>query len=326
MRRYSLILLTLCALFAAGLEFGVRYFLPRVGSIHPRLDREHAQADKIRSVPGEPVPVLTVGNSLMQKGINFHLLNEALQPEYKVSRYVVEDTRYLDWYYGLRRLFREGARPKVVILVLNARQLLAPNIEGDGFAALLMDSRDLLSVKRNIGFDNTVTSNLLAANLSRFYGIRTDLHKLVLVHLLPEFPELAATLRPANPPLAADEEIEKEAGERLRTISALCAQYGSQFIFVVPPSTAARDGSAPIQRAGRRSGIPVLVPIQPQELSLNLYSDGFHLNYRGALVFTQALSSSLRQALRKDNFVQSAESSHRVSGSVIPMSAESPSQ
>lgn len=326
MRRYSLILLTLCALFAAGLEFGVRYFLPRVGSIHPRLDREHAQADKMRPVPGEPVPVLTIGNSLMQKGINFRLLNEKLLPEYKVTRFVVEDTNYLDWYYGLRRLFCEGARPKVVILVLNARQLLAPNVQDDAFAELLMDSRDLLSVKRTLASDNTVTSNLLAAHLSHFYGARTDLHKWILVRLMPDFPVLASRLRPPNPPLAADEEIEKQATERLRQISTLCAQYGAQFVFVMPPSNAVRDGSAAIQLAGSQVGVPVLVPIQPQELPSNLYSDGFHLNYKGAVVFTQALSSSLRQTLRKDSFVQSAESTQAIGGPAISVSAGQPSQ
>jgi hypothetical protein len=326
LRRYSLILLILCAVFSAGLEFVARYWLPRVGSVQGRLDREHTRADEIRPVPGKPVPVLSVGNSLMQKGINFNLLNEKLNPEFAVTRYVVEDTNYLDWYYGLRRLFREGARPKVVILVLNARQLLAPNVQGDAFAELLMDSHDLLKVKQNIASDNTVTSNLLFANLSRYYGVRSEVHKWFLLRLLPEFPALAARLRPPNRPLAADEEIEKEATERLQRMSSLCAEYGAQFVFVVPPSAAARDGSSAIQRAGNRSGIPVLVPIQPQELPLDLYSDGFHLNYRGARIFTQALSSSLRQALRKDNFLQSARSSETIGGSVISLSVAQPSQ
>ena len=312
MRRYSLILLTLCAVLYAGLELSARYWLPRVGSIHPRINREHAEADRIRFVPGGPVPVLTIGNSLMQKGVNFRLLNEMLRPDYEVTRFVVEDTNYLDWYYGLRRLFREGARPKVVVLVLNARQLLAPSVQGDAFAGLLMDSHDLLGVKRSIASDNTVTSNLLFANLSRFYSVRGDMHKWILMRLMPDFPDLAAKVRPPNPPLAADDQIEREATERLRAFSNLCAQYAAQFVFVVPPGTVARDGSAAIQRAGDRIGIPVLVPIQPQELPSNLYSDGFHLNYRGSLVFTKALSSSLRQALRKENFVQSAESSQTV--------------
>jgi hypothetical protein len=326
LRRHSLILLTLCGVFCVGLELAARYFLPRVGSVQGRLDREHARADQIRPVPGKPVPVLSVGNSLMQKGINFYMLNDMLRPEYAVTRFVVEDTNYLDWYFGLLRLFREGAHPKAVILVLNARQLLASNVQGDAFAELLMDSHDLLSVKRTVASDNTVTSNLLFANLSRYYGVRGEIHKWFLLRVLPEFPALAARLRPPAQPLPADEEIDREATERLQKMSSLCAQHGAQFIFVVPPSTAARDGSTAIQRAGDRIGIPVLVPIPPQELPLDLYSDGFHLNRRGAVIFTQALSSSLREALRKDNFVQSAESSQIVRGSGMSLSPVQPSR
>ena len=262
----------------------------------------------------------------MQKGIDFYMLNDMLRPEYAVTRFVVEDTNYLDWYFGLLRLFREGARPKAVILVLNARQLLASNVQGDAFAELLMDSHDLLSVKRTVASDNTVTSNLLFANLSRYYGVRGEIHKWFLLRVLPGFPVLAARLRPPIPSLPPDEEIDREATERLQEMANLCTQHGAQFIFVVPPSTVARDGSAAIQRAGDRIGIPVLVPIPPQELPLDLYSDGFHLNRKGAAIFTQALSSSLREALRKENLVQSATSSQTVSGAMIPLSAADPSQ
>lgn len=229
-------------------------------------------------------------------------------------RYVVEDTNYLDWYYGLRRLFRAGARPKAVILVLNARQLISPGVHGDAFASLLMDRRDLLAVKRTVGSDNTTASNLLFANLSRYYGMRSEVHKWFLLRLLPEFPDLAVKLRPAATPLPADPEIESKAAERLREISNLCAQYGARFIFVVPPSAAARDGSAAIESAGTRAAVQVLVPFQPQQLPDNLYADGFHLNYWGSLIFTQALSNSLRQTLGSDKLTQAAASGHAIAG------------
>jgi len=326
LNRYSLILLTLCALFCAGLEFGERYELPRIEAKDARLTREYACAEELRSVPGRPVPVLIVGNSLLRKGINIRLLNRKLQPEFAVTPFVVEDTNYLDWYYGLQRLFREGARPKAVILLLTARQMVSRDVRGDNFAQLLMDRHDLMAVKRTIATDNTVTSNLLFANLSRFYGMRSEVHKTFLLRLLPDFPDLAAKLRPPTPPLTPDSEIEKEAANRLREISSLCSQYGAQFVFVVPPSTAARDGSSAIQRAGSSVGVQVFVPFQPQQLPLDLYSDGFHLNYEGADVFTQALGAGLRQLLRSDNLMRSAESNQTVRGSGVSLSAAQPSQ
>ncbi len=94
-------------------------------------------------------------------------------------------------------------------------------------------------------------------------------------------------------------------------ISRLCGQNGSQFILVVPPSAAARDGSSAIESAGNRAAVQVLVPFRPQELPDNLYADGFHLNYRGSLVFTQALGSGLRKTLNNDKLTQAAESGER---------------
>lgn len=321
MNRYSLVLLTLSALFLAALEAGQRYLLPRVKAVDHRLTRENAGAEQIKPGPGQPVPVLLVGNSLLKRGIDLSLLNEKLHPEYDVVRFVVDDTNYLDWYYGLHRLFLEGARPKAVILVLNGRQLISPDVHGDSFATLLMDRSDLLAVKRTVASDNTTTSSLLFANFSRYYGMRSELHKWVLLHLFPAFPDLAVKLRPETPPLAPDEQIGAAAAQRLKQMSEMCARYGAQFIFVVPPSTAARDGSSAIQAAGNRIGVQVLVPFQPRQLPSNLYEDGFHLNYQGAEVFTQALSSSLRQLLGSDNLTQSAESKNNVGGSGIPVSA-----
>ena len=326
MNRYSLILLTLCALFCAGLELGERYELPRIRAMDARLNAEHARADELRQVQGQPVPVLIVGNSLLKKGVNLSLLNKKLHPEYAVTRFVVEDTNYLDWYYGLRRLFHEGARPKAVVLVLNARQLIAQDVDGDYFAQLLMDRRDLLSVKRSVATDNTATSNLLFANLSRFYGFRSEVHKGFLLHLLPDFPALAAKLRPVPLPLAADDEIDRKATRRLKEISSLCSEYGAQFVFVVPPSGTAPDGSGAIQRAGNRIGVLVFVPFQPQQLPPDLYSDGFHLSYHGANIFTDALGSGLRQLLGNDNPMQSAESNHTVRGSGVSLYVAKPSQ
>lgn len=315
MRRYSLILLIVIALVGVGLEFGARWGLPRLSHIIGRLKTEQAEAVQLKPLVGQPVPVLIVGNSLLLDGVDVSALDERLRPEHRVTRFVVENTSYLDWYYGLRRLFREGARPKVVILVFSARHLLDQSVCGDSCAYLLLDWRDILSVKHDIASDNTTTSDLFFATASGFYGFRAELRKWVLLHLLPDFPNFAAALRTKTPPLQPDVEIEKGATSRLTQLSSLCQLYGAQLVLVMPPSNAARDGSAAVQRAGSRLGIPVLVPFKPQQLPSKLYSDGFHLNPQGAQVFTQALGPELRQLLQDDNFVQSTQSSQAARGS-----------
>ena len=139
MRRYSLILLTVIGLLGLGLEFGLGWGLPRLSHIIERLKTEQAQAVRLKPLVGQPVPVLIVGNSLLLDGVDISALDEKLRPEHRVTRFVVENTSYLDWYYGLRRLFREGARPKVLVLALHLpptagpdplRRLLRPSIGG----------------------------------------------------------------------------------------------------------------------------------------------------------------------------------------------------
>jgi hypothetical protein len=120
----------------------------------------------------------------------FPQLNEKLHPEYAITRLVVEDKNYLDCYYGPHRLFREGARPEEVILALKARQIVARDVHGDSLAQSFMDRRDLLRVRRTIATDNTVISNLLFANLSRFYGMRSEVHQTFPFALTARFPRV----------------------------------------------------------------------------------------------------------------------------------------
>ena len=109
-----------------------RQVLAAAGRVDSRASyEEHARADEIRPVPGEPRSRSKCWQFADAEGHQLYdCSTRSLHPEFAVTRFVVEDTNYLDWYYGLRRLFREGARPKVVILVINARQLMSPNVHG----------------------------------------------------------------------------------------------------------------------------------------------------------------------------------------------------
>jgi len=52
-----------------------------------------------------------LGNSLLLEGVEFPGLSRDLRPEIEARRFVVDNTSYLDWYYGIRSLLRRGARP-----------------------------------------------------------------------------------------------------------------------------------------------------------------------------------------------------------------------
>ena len=63
--------------------------------------------------------VLLIGNSLLEQGVDRQELQERMRPHYAVSYYPIEGTTYLDWLYGLRRLFAGGARPSAVVLCIS---------------------------------------------------------------------------------------------------------------------------------------------------------------------------------------------------------------
>ena len=84
-----------------------------------------------------------VGNSLLLHGIDRDSLRVLMGPNYQVVLYPIEGTTYLDWAYGLRRLFAEGSRPAVVVLCISTRHLLSDATDGEGFAHALMQLRDL---------------------------------------------------------------------------------------------------------------------------------------------------------------------------------------
>ncbi len=299
MKGYIALLLTILLLVSAALELGTRRTLPRTSQVSQRLNSEQASAVRIRRAAGEPAPVLIVGNSLLGSGVIPQTLDNQLRPEYRAVRFVVEDTNYFDWYYGLRRLFREGARPNTVVLMMNARQLSSNGVRGDIFARVLMDPQDALRIQNDVGTDNTITSGYVFATLSDFYGFRSEIRKKILVSLLPDFPNLTARLRPANTPIPSDEELLARIQPRLARMVQLCREYGAELVLVLPPGNDEKDGSAAVQIAAQKADIPVLVPFGPRQLPPALYSDGIHLNPEGAAIFTRALGDELRMALEE---------------------------
>ena len=51
---------------------------------------------------------------------------------------------------------------------------------------------------------------------------------------------------------------------------------------------------AAVARAGRAAGVPVLIPVAPGELGQSYFRDAFHLNQRGAEIFTPRLWEALK--------------------------------
>jgi hypothetical protein len=296
-RREIAVLLGLILLFCLSLELGTIVFFGRVSKIQRRFQAERQSALAV-SKSATPAPsILIVGNSLLEEGINLPQLKSAVGSSANVNRYAVSNTSYLDWYYGLRRLFREGSHPDILIVMLNPSQLMSHGIAGDLAVRTMVGSRDLMKLAGNAGFDNTETSALFADRASAFYGSRGEIRNWALHAIFPKFEDIRSSLKPSPPQLPSNEEIAGKVTPRLRAMRQVCEENGTTMILLIPPSLSS-DGSAGVAQASSALGIPVVAPFQPGELSPKLYSDGFHLNAQGAELFTGRVADALQSYVR----------------------------
>jgi hypothetical protein len=174
----TVVLLALIAVLLAGLEVFARVIVEPHSKVQRMVNEEYQTAVHLRKTPGSKTKnILIVGNSLVGQGIDFGALQQNLPADWKAHRFWIANTYYMDWYFGLRRLFAEGSRPDVVAIIFPALHLCVSTIRGDYFSHYLMQTQDLMQVRTQLGLDRTTTANLLFARFSKFYAIRSEIRK-----------------------------------------------------------------------------------------------------------------------------------------------------
>ena len=200
---------------------------------------------------------------------------------------------YFDWYYGIRRLFEDGARPDRIVLCLTVPQLLANSIRGEYTAFYLIRLQDLASAGKDAGLNLTGISGLFFARYSMFYAGRSSLRNFMLNSVFPAYAETLRGFANKPAPDFSDAEVLAGAAPRLNNLRMLCAQHSVRFDFLLPPSFG--HGERSLMEAGRRMSTSVLAPVPQNSWKSNLYRDNFHLNHEGAAQFTNLLASALTQ-------------------------------
>ena len=295
------ILLSGLLIYLCALEIVTRVGFARMNHVWRIIQADYRQAVVLR--PGsvrESGTMLIVGNSYLEVGVNRDNLQQEMWPAYSLSYLPISGTSYFDWYFGLRRLFAEGAHPTVVGVCLSTRDLLSDTTSGESFAYSLMLWRDILRVKRESHLDNTGGSEYFAAHFSSWLGHRNEIRNWVLRKSLFNAATLAQHLKPKNQPLPGAETIVAKALPRLRALNQLCKENGTQFFLLIPPTRDVRDASAELQAAATRQGIPVVLPFQHAELPETAFLDGSHLNPKGAALFTERLGPTLLETFLHD--------------------------
>jgi hypothetical protein len=289
--------LAVVALLLAGVELASRYAFPRIDRGMRRVAVEETSAVEMRKQPISARQLLVVGNSLLEDDVQFDDVRRSLRPDVEAVRLAVPDTNYNDWYYGLRSLFARGARPDAVVLMLCPRQLVSSRIRCGFSPHHLFQTDDVLRVARRLELSNTDASNLLFARFSAYFADGDEIRKDVLGKMLPDLPALMSLMtRTASPPLAPDE-VYETAADRLKELRELAEARDTRIVLVVPPSGESKGDASyeAVRRAGTAADLPVILPAEAGSLGPDLYSDGFHLNRRGATVFTPQFIAALKK-------------------------------
>ena len=282
------------AVILVWLELSSPIILRRFSRIERRIEAETEAARSLRPFTPDGRPtVLLVGNSLLLEGVQLDALQNSLAPNYAVTRLAIEQTQYLDWYFGLRRLLEQGSRPSVILLTLATDQMASRLTLGEAFAHRQMSSRDFPLVVREAKLNKTDASSYLFAHWSNWLADKGSLRQDVLILMVPNFRALAGRIADHGPHVNDPAVLLQMSQQRLPELRDLAQTYGVKIVVLVPP-TLRQDHSSEIQAVGDQLGIPVWVLSPPGEFPRDLFLDGFHLNTEGSGIFTTRLANQIR--------------------------------
>ncbi len=305
---YAKVLCGICVILIILLEVLSNYLLKQYSGTYLRVFQQHVEAVGAHPAnPGEPVSVLMVGNSLLLAGVNVDRLQQLTATNLRIYPIFLEATTYYDWLYGLRHLFREGARPQVVVVGLPVSSFLEKGVRQEYAPLMLFDVREVLDASSDLGLDRTATSNLLLEHWSTFWDTRSILRAQVLRHMIPHFENLFV-LAKGKPGIPQGIEFDRLAVSRLQRLRELCEEHGAKLILLIPPTPSAGGVARQMATTSRKVGVETLVPIDPGVLSTRYYeSDETHLNSEGAALFTSALATYLRNKIVTGETVTSSD-------------------
>ena len=298
-RRWVVVLLLLIALFMGTVELGSRLVFTRTSRIAQRVDREFSIARSIGRGVNHDKGLLLVGNSLLGASVEPNRLRQAMPAGWDLAYLQVEDTSYMDWYFGLRRLFAEGARPQVVAILLSPSQTVATHVRGEFFAHYLMRLEDLPAVKSSLDLHRTNATSMVAGNISHFYGVRAEIRKWLLLSLMPGFQTVASTLTRHPRRDVDDNAIRSIARGRLQLMNELVSRHNARLVWILPALLEVPDGTNGVLEAALSARVQVLIPIPSGSLPASDYRDGFHLSEPGKQKYTAALVPLIQQSLTR---------------------------
>lgn len=290
------VLAALLLLYVLTLEIAARTVVIRMSASLSREQADYRQALQVQPIgKSGKQTMLVIGNSLLFQGVVREQLVEQTASRFDVSLFPIEGTTFYDWHFGMQRFFEENARPAVVVLCINSRQMASDATNTEHFPHAMMRLRDYPDVVAASRLDTMTASNYLFSHWSMWLATRANVRNGLLERLMPSSVKLVPhfTVR-GDASLGAEENIPDEVLSRLREFQQLVRAHGAEFAWVVPPTLYAKDAAPLVAAKARTEGIQVLIPYLPGELTADFFADGLHLNRQGAKAFTDRLAPALR--------------------------------
>jgi hypothetical protein len=291
-------LMLLIVLACIILEMGTYWWSRSISTFGRRMDSEYADALTLQ--PGhknEPKSVLIVGNSTLRLGIDLHALQQDVNRDLSVHVFSLDATTYGDWYLGLEHLFRRGARPDFVVLLMPPGQMSHILPPTDDAAHYGVGPDEMLEVRRKDRLTLTTWSNVFFAHYSSFFARRNSLRLGIKRRMFPGFDVLAShyMTRKLSPNFAL-------LPERFQEMNRLCDRFGVSLLYIIPPTNQEDDtaGAAPALWAAQAARVRAALPVANSQLSNDMYADGYHLNEAGRRIFTPAVAAFLKKQVNHE--------------------------
>lgn len=301
-KRMAMVLVLILAVF----EVAARFLIPRISEIESRITSDLRGVQAAAAVPpAQGQRIWVVGNSLLVQSVSFPELQSRLPAGVRVLPVRVEDTRFLDWIYGLHRLLLQAPRPDKIILMLSPEQLASSRIRGDYSAYRMFTSGDTLRVGARLGLSRTGMADLLAANLSAFRGQRNEIRQQVYRAVAPWYRELLHELGTARGMAVAEPPAHDVLRTRFIELHELCAKFSVECLYAPPPAPGAQQEVRVAVSIAESVHVPVGPLFLDRSWPADLFgSDMFHMSDGGQHVFTPLFGAAvvdlLHEGVRSD--------------------------
>lgn len=247
--------------------------------------------------------VLILGNSLAQSGVLTEVLRESLKnrghPNPQVFPATPSGSTAMHWDYALNRYFLRPGRLPDEIFVMGHPWHFTDRLEQSAklqqFYIHDADFGRALSEMPN--WDAKVS--LVLARLLNIWGVKTGLKERLFAFIIPDYTEMEIQLQRMRWAATAPSAEEGACTHLGRILDESAAHTIRIHLVAMPSLRQPGRVEAAVLDIGADYGVDVIDLSSMAGLDESCYLDGFHLNSKGAQLFTRQLARVLERGAQK---------------------------